>query len=608
MANNESTGFVDPLKNIIDKTKEAYGITEDTPTPNISTVQPPSESFDDVDLGEPTKAIIQPGSIDIPISDDDDDEFGKNDFAKQLKAEEERMNEIEQAAYKKRQDEIEAANKSKVVAPPQSLDKQFQSDSIDVQNQHLAIVTGMIETVKAKYHLVGRIIPEKQRMVQGDLLEIYYNTGDKITPEFEQIIINNWQHINPDTGEEYEVDENNNVNPTKKTSSSDSDERTININVTSNQPVTVNLPEDLNTQIEKTKTNVVQVNVREVTDMDLSKMTIIENPQDVDDTIIEQTNNMGSVPVTLPLSGYRCTIRPVNYFEMIDLVAPRSDSRVAFMIQRWNVIYQHLENPSIGEFKDFEDFIKKTKYADLPILEWAILVATCDEYEPIEITCGNPKCRKKHNFEYSPRSIIHLNEDRLPKEYRQIADAAGPNAIELFTRINTKREQYKLKNTPMAVEINEPSAYDYITKKLPLIISKYREKKPDDPNMENFDIEHLSDDPTLISFSYKVACMMRIDAILQFPNNNTVYRFTEWDDIEKKIDGIKNMDDSLLVVKLIMEARDDASPAEFYLSEVKCPYCGRVDHRIPIDSITQNLLFRISRRLENMEIVLNKLD
>ena len=82
MANNESTGFVDPLKNIIDKTKEAYGITDDTPMPNISTITPPIETFDDIDIGTPAQTTPPTGSIDIPI--DDDDEFGKNDFAKQL--------------------------------------------------------------------------------------------------------------------------------------------------------------------------------------------------------------------------------------------------------------------------------------------------------------------------------------------------------------------------------------------------------------------------------------------------------------------------------------------------------------------------------------------
>ena len=137
-------------------------------------------------------------------------------------------------------------------------------------------------------------------------------------------------------------------------------------------------------------------------------------------------------------------------------------------------------------------------------------------------------------------------------------------------------------------------------------MEKYREKKPDDPDMENFDVDHLSDDPTLISFSYKVACMMRISAI-STNYNGTLYRWSDWDDIEREIDNIKDMEDTMLIVKLIMDARDSV-PAEFYLSNVKCPYCGRVDRRIPVDNLTQNLLFRISRRLENMEIVLNKLD
>jgi hypothetical protein len=598
MANNDSMGFVDPLENIINKTKDAYGISEETPLPNITSVPNPPET-DDIDVSD----IVTSQNT---VNEVDDDEFGKNDFKKQIEEEERLENErLEMERQRRLQEEQDSQTKTPM--PPRSLDKQFQSDAIDLQNEHLAIVTGMVEQVKAKYHLNGRIIPEKARQVQGDLIELYFNNGNQITPEFEQLILNNWEHIDPNTGEAYAAPDNynGNVNPNTGNAQTNPNEHTINITVESNQPVTINMPEDLNAKLEETKANVVKINVREMSESEIRSMTIIENPQEAPN-IVEHKNDMCSIPITLPMSAYRCTIRPVNYFEMIDLVAPRSNSKVDFMIQRWEIIYNHMDNISIGKFADFQDFLKKTKYADLGILEWAILTATCDEEEPIQITCGNPKCKKTHDYYYSPRTIIHLNEDNLPKNYHDISNAVGESAVKLFSEINTKRVGYELKHCKKIIEINEPSAFDYITKKLPLIMEKYREKKPDDPDMENFDIDHLSDDPTLISFSYKVACMMRISAI-NTNYNGTLYRWTDWDDIEREIDNIKDMEDTMLIVKLIMDARDSV-PAEFYLSDVKCPYCGRVDRRIPVDNLTQNLLFRISRRLENMEIVLNKLD
>jgi hypothetical protein len=247
----------------------------------------------------------------------------------------------------------------------------------------------------------------------------------------------------------------------------------------------------------------------------------------------------------------------------------------------------------------------------MSILEWAVLTATADEEEPLDIVCGNPKCQRRHTFKYSPRSIIHLNEERLPKNYRQIYDAApGEQALKLFTEINTKRTRYKLPNSGVIVEINEPSAYEYITKKLPLMIEKYTEKRPDDPDMNNFNEETLQGDPTLLNFSNKMACLMRISAI-NVPdktNPNREYRFTNWDDIERQIDNINILQDSMLIMKLALDSREMAEPAEFYISGVKCPYCGYEANHIPIDNITNTLLFRVSRRLGDMEVNLIKLD
>jgi hypothetical protein len=64
----------------------------------------------------------------------------------------------------------------------------------------------------------------------------------------------------------------------------------------------------------------------------------------------------------------------------------------------------------------------------------------------------------------------------------------------------------------------------------------------------------------------------------------------------------------MLIMKLVIDARESSEPADFYIADVKCPYCGRIDERIPITNITQNLLFRISRRLGDMEVNLIKLD
>jgi hypothetical protein len=588
----ENTGFVDPLDNIIRKTKEAYGIPDDVSTPTVNKTPP---------------------AVDIDIEDEEDDDiYGVHDFEKELEEEERQMKEEEEARKQAILAERRANEKPVEKMPPRSLDPDFQKEAVDFQADHVAVVTGMIEKVKAKYHLVGGIPQEKQRFIQGDLMEYYYQNGDEITPAFEKLILDNWEHVDPKTGEAYpQVENNTNENTTSNTSEEKKEEPpTININVEAGtRDVVVNVPNDVAVQMKRN--NVINVHVREVTDEDMKSVTVIENPG-IPGIIRPYESDVNDVPITLPLSGYKCVVRPVSWFESIDLAAPSSNSKVDFQIQRWSIIYNHIKNVSIGEFENFEDFLKKTKYADLPLLEWAILTGTADETEPLEITCGNRRCGKQHVYTYVPRSLVHLNEDRLPEKYWDVHNAApgSEGAMKLFAEINTKRTRYMLPETKIIIEMNEPSAYDYIMKLLPTIIQKYAEKRPDDPNMDNFDEERLFQDPTLYNFSYKITCMMRISAICirDEKDPNKEYRFTTWEDIEAQIDNIKIMKDSMLLVRLAMNSHNLASPVDLYLENVTCPYCGRVEKRIPLSNLTQTLLFRASRRLDDMEVNLIKLD
>jgi hypothetical protein len=156
--NNQSINTETPIVNEPEKVEESY---QEEPDINII----PNDLLDDLDI-------------------DDDDEFGNNDFEKEMAAEEERLA-VERA--KQVEEAKKAAEVVKTKLPPQSLDKNFQREAIDFQADNLAIVTGMIEKVKAKYHLRGGIPEIKQPPVMGDLMEEYYINGETITEKFEKI-------------------------------------------------------------------------------------------------------------------------------------------------------------------------------------------------------------------------------------------------------------------------------------------------------------------------------------------------------------------------------------------------------------------------------------
>lgn len=639
MAENNNNEFHDSLDDVIARATEKFKLTnEDVPEDTSSQIinheeyeTQNEESFDE----EPNSSII-PKSIlnhipndtldDVDIEDDtlgdvaddfDDDPYGVNDANREIEEEdrireEERLQKIEEARIAK-----EALENSKKTLPPRSLDMEFQNKAMKFQEDKLAIVTGMVERVKAKYHLVGGIKPERQRHVMGDLIEYYENYGEEITDTFENIILNNWQHVD-ENGQAYGNTENvanENINDDNNPSAVDDDNNgnvNVNIDVAPNQPVTVNIDDDVVKSINKKR--VVNINVREMTNADMDKIVVIENSPK-EGIIRSFETGIGYTPITLPLSGYRCMIKPLNFFDMISMTAPNNNSIVDYQLKRWRTIYDHLKNPSIGEFENFEDFLKKTKYNDLPLLEWGLLTATSDDEESLTLECGNPKCKQEFVHMYTPRTLIHPNPDKLPPEFDEISRTSGQRAIDIFTAFNTKRVRYKLPISGIIIEINEPSAYYHLYTTLPLIVDRYRAKFPDDPTMEHFQNiqQYMQRDPRIMEFAITSSMITRISAIVVPPpedenyNEPHEYRFTNWDDIEEQL-GMIPMDDTLAIFKIVSEA-DDHQPMEFYVSGIQCPHCGRKEPRgLPVTNLVENLIFRVSRRLQNTEINLTKLD
>jgi hypothetical protein len=251
--------------------------------------------------------------------------------------------------------------------------------------------------------------------------------------------------------------------------------------------------------------------------------------------------------------------------------------------------------------------MRKTKYADGELLAWAVLVATADEMEELAVTCGNPKCRKQFIHKYQPRTIVHLNPERIPSTYKEVYEVPpGPAAVKLYNQIAGKRKRYELPHTKIIVEFAEPSAYEQIQTKLPAIKELYARYRPDDPDMEEYGRD-AANDPMMIEFNYKMACMTQISSMSIFKGDKE-YRYTNWNDIERIISEALDVYDSSILLNLVGKVQTASSPAEFYISNITCPHCGRVEERLDIDDIAQNLLFQISRRLEAMEINLTELD
>ena len=172
----------DPLMDLINKHKAAMGET-DTPSEPVVTNSTPQ----------------------IP----DDDIYGENDQQKEIEAEDAAREAARAAAAAEQKAVADAAKeKTDVFMPPDEKDMRYHEEAVGFQTEKLSIVTTMINKVVAKYRLISGGIPTEmakdntgrvildQIAVKGELCELYEQNGEVITPEFENIILENW--IMPD--------------------------------------------------------------------------------------------------------------------------------------------------------------------------------------------------------------------------------------------------------------------------------------------------------------------------------------------------------------------------------------------------------------------------
>ena len=557
----------------------------------------------------------------------DEDLYGTNDLANEIANEEAAYEESRKAAAAELSAKKAEADANKAMMPPDENDMKYHDDAMGFQSEKLSIVSMMTQKVVAKYRLISGGIPDSpnpelgvigRMAVMGELIDIYHNSGEKITPEFERLVLSNWvmpdgtlaiHNISADGTVIDRIAASTSENTTNDVVEDNVEEKkpetpTINITVEKNNPVTVKIDENVISQT--TLTNEINIHVKEVSEKDLLKTTIVENSNQ-EGIITKYDSGINDVPITLPLSAYRCVMRPINWFDFIKLTAPTSQNAPDNELKRWSVIYDHMKNPSIGEFKDFEDFMKKTKYQDREILMWGLLVATADQEEGLTIKCGNPKCRNPIKIKYDPRTIVHLDESKLPKWYVPAHEASvGDEALKVWEAANNKRTRYKLPNTGIIAEVNEPSAYEFVNVKLPLINDLYKKDRAEGTMNEN-DLNV----PSMAEFDYLSTNALFISAltIVREENGKTKeYRFTNWEDIEKIITESLDAEDSGILLKIIEKSREKSSPISFRVENIDCPVCGRHEDYIPINDIGNTLLFQVSRRLGNTQINLIEMD
>lgn len=321
------------------------------------------------------------------------------------------------------------------------------------------------------------------------------------------------------------------------------------------------------------------------------------------DTILHQyTRKMNDMRVSMPASKYRCTFTGLSYPEMLDLSYSTELNNLDGERKKWAIVFNHIKNPSIGEFREyeymnekdqpvkvtaFEDFLKKTSFIDLEFSLWAILCATCLEKEIVSIDCHSENCKNTYDWIYDPRALIQmdsvpevtLSDMKVTGELETVEEIAKHYNESMLRLQNT----VKLPSSGFVVCFGHISAYDYLEGRLSDVIS----------------IRESQD--TSLSTVFEASGLTVIKFLLLPDLNSDKYRkISNGLDIMKVIHTLDELD--CKVIGELLSLMVDPYQFKFSLKDLVCPKC-RTRSNIDIDDVSR-LLFLIAQSLSNSEVKL----
>ena len=337
--------------------------------------------------------------------------------------------------------------------------------------------------------------------------------------------------------------------------------------------------------------HLVEVEDRELRYIDCERV-------DEDEPFIESIEkyqlDLSKVPTSFPGSGFRAEMCGLSWAEYSDItldVRPDSTDYLDFdkVNRKFSIIYKKMINCSIGLFKDYEDFLKKFAYADVPFATYGLLVATEPDTDTLTMRCRTKSCGKSFNARYAPRSIINWEDATTGclQKIEEVNQVTPEKATELAEKsaVRTVR-RFKMPKSGIYVEIGLASCYDYLYGILGLI-NKWTE-------------EDLSSDDArweLVGILHHVRAV-----IIPTTNGGRPKRYTSPRNIVEAVATMMPTDDVKVLSSLCERFAQDYI-MHFSLKNIQCPHCGTKSPAITVTP--DDLVFRVFQRQRSSEIMLD---
>ena len=343
------------------------------------------------------------------------------------------------------------------------------------------------------------------------------------------------------------------------------------------------------TDEEKEKiVNAKQIVLTEVEEVQLASIKVKKPVKSFVDSVKEYEFAGSKMPMIFPASRFKADMCGMTYGEMGDIIVT-GDESITFeqMRKRFTVIYNKMKNASCGEFKDFDDFLKKFSYLDMDLAMFGLIVATYPDVDEIALTCNNPRCRRGFNHRFKPASLLRFDKthSKFINTMNEIVNAKPEDYQKIFNESPTNmHRRYILPKSKFIVEIGVASAYEFLYTLVQngVITDKFANEHPDDVN----------------GILFANSSMLALIRSVYVPDGDEYIQYEDFEDMIRVLYMAKPED--IRIITTLLQKYTEAYSVTFELTNITCPHCGTKTERIPIN--INELVFRKYQSLMSEEI------
>ena len=505
--------------------------------------------------------------------------------------------------------------------------------------------TEMLEKAKRRWgvknlHIPDHIVEEKipdGALLKSEFLMAAENTNEEAAQAALDAVFAKLQDVAPGTIEYIDSSKNSYQEESEEKpeeSSIEVDDESLKVVIDKRDVNDVTWNEEDLDKIRKSRT--IELNIVEKENVEFGNVKRVRGNA-IDNILAPFKRKSNDIVKALPASKYRATFTGLTYPEVLDLAMSTSKEMTSFdsEMKKWTIAYNHTENPSIGPWKEyleyidpntgnrvplpvgsdippgvsedavyrvtmFDDFMRHTSFLDLEYILWNILCATTMETEIITIRCRNQlpngnQCNNRYEWLYKPAELLSLESipEEVFEDIQKASDASGKEEIDKVYKssfVADDNEYFRLTSSGFYVFYGHASAYNYMDN-----IFGRLEAIGKASNEETVD-------PTIVSKTMVCAALQIVKKILIKQEDGSFAEVDDADGIMRVLETLDEIDWKTLNELSNMLIK----PYQFKYSikGITCKKCN-TKSSIPIATIG-DLLFIVAQSLQSVQVKLTK--